>query len=337
MGDLEALSKNFAMARELWQRAAEKNDNMASIAQIKLGLMYADGLGVKQNYDQAIDWFAKASARGDMNAKLLLVACIEKKESTTNTPSIPYEFTKLFNSYGMQELKKEAPAIAERLAEHVQSYKTLDTNNRTLELINQPFDAKIAEKFLAILFSNDVIMPIQSMKELKGPGGHIYISLFFDADKHKNNNGVVKNAPALDGLLKEEKGLALFKISDMQNPICYFSYGDMLCYKIFKSLRPQRGLDGLFHRDILSKPVPAGTKARLSRPSENIFPKYARDVVGVEIEWLLGRTVNWHFELIEYPSIDSLIRFVIKIEGMEQIDQSIGKALLWYLPYPFFG
>ncbi|MBZ1893395.1 sel1 repeat family protein, partial [Klebsiella pneumoniae] len=41
-------------------------------AQVKLGLMYANGLGVNQDYQQAKSWYEKASVQNDVDAQFLL-------------------------------------------------------------------------------------------------------------------------------------------------------------------------------------------------------------------------------------------------------------------------
>jgi len=48
---------------------AEKGD---PIAQTNVGEMYADGIGVPQNYAEAIRWFRKAAAQGHAQAKEML-------------------------------------------------------------------------------------------------------------------------------------------------------------------------------------------------------------------------------------------------------------------------
>ena len=51
------------------RKLAEKGD---PIAQTNFGNMYADGIGVPQNYAEAIRWFRKAAAQGHAQAKEML-------------------------------------------------------------------------------------------------------------------------------------------------------------------------------------------------------------------------------------------------------------------------
>lgn len=51
------------------RKLAEKGD---PIAQTNYGNMYADGIGVPQNYAEAIRWFRKAAAQGHAQAKEML-------------------------------------------------------------------------------------------------------------------------------------------------------------------------------------------------------------------------------------------------------------------------
>jgi hypothetical protein len=270
MADNESSKKNYPAAGELLRRAAENKDDLVGLVQTRLGLMYADGLGVRQDYDQAGDWFTKAAIHGNRYAKLLSVSCAKKRDTATAAPSTHYEFTKLFNSYMMQEIKEKTPDLAEKLKEHSPAYKTaleegdatLHKDNEILRLFEEFLPASsplstlslsaIKEKHLALYFLSDQVIPAQHVKEFKRSDGHIYISIVEKDDGREANSNVIKTASLLDGALKDGRGLSFCKESDVENPVWSISYGDLLCYKIFKSLRPQSGLDGEFHQDILS-------------------------------------------------------------------------------------
>jgi len=49
--------KDFATALRLWKQLAANND---SEAQIRIGAMYADGMGVERNYETAANFFGWA-------------------------------------------------------------------------------------------------------------------------------------------------------------------------------------------------------------------------------------------------------------------------------------
>jgi len=61
--------KDYATALRLWRPLAEKNDVEA---QIRMGAMYADGLGVNRDYEVAADWFRRAARQGSARAQFNL-------------------------------------------------------------------------------------------------------------------------------------------------------------------------------------------------------------------------------------------------------------------------
>ena len=58
-------AKDFAKAREWYEKAAAKDDPAAMNS---LGVIYADGQGVPQDYAKAREWFEKAAAKDDAGA-----------------------------------------------------------------------------------------------------------------------------------------------------------------------------------------------------------------------------------------------------------------------------
>ncbi|MFZ7230567.1 tetratricopeptide repeat protein [Avibacterium avium] len=67
---LDAANKNdFATALKLWKPLAEQGD---ASAQFNLGLMYANGQGVKQDKAEAAKWYRKAAEQGDVSAQFNL-------------------------------------------------------------------------------------------------------------------------------------------------------------------------------------------------------------------------------------------------------------------------
>ena len=57
---------DYAIALRLWRPLAEHGN---ATAQFKLGFMYRYGIGVAQDYEQAVFWFRKAAAQGDAGAQ----------------------------------------------------------------------------------------------------------------------------------------------------------------------------------------------------------------------------------------------------------------------------
>lgn len=59
---------NYAQAFRLWQPFAQQGNGNTG-AQYNLGLMYAQGQGVAQDYQQAKAWWQKAANQGDAKAQ----------------------------------------------------------------------------------------------------------------------------------------------------------------------------------------------------------------------------------------------------------------------------
>ena len=56
-------------------KAAEQGDTEA---QFNLGVMYAKGIGVPQDYAQAVQWYRKAAEQGEIEAQFALGVMYEK-------------------------------------------------------------------------------------------------------------------------------------------------------------------------------------------------------------------------------------------------------------------
>ncbi|BBE90115.1 hypothetical protein CHBNII5_14130 [Haemophilus influenzae] len=62
---------NYQTAFKLWLPLAEQGD---ANVQFNLGVMYAEGQGVKQDDFEAVKWYRKAAEQGDADAQLNLGA-----------------------------------------------------------------------------------------------------------------------------------------------------------------------------------------------------------------------------------------------------------------------
>ena len=60
----QGVKQDYAKAVELYQKAAEQGD---ASAQYNLGIMYKNGLGVKQNYTKAKEYFGLACDNKDQD------------------------------------------------------------------------------------------------------------------------------------------------------------------------------------------------------------------------------------------------------------------------------
>jgi hypothetical protein len=59
-------TKDYARAAELWRPLAQAGDPMA---QYRLGTLYAEGLGVDHDDEQAFTWFMRAAEKGNPDAQ----------------------------------------------------------------------------------------------------------------------------------------------------------------------------------------------------------------------------------------------------------------------------
>jgi TPR repeat protein len=59
----------YATANRLWRPLAEKGD---ALAQLYIAMAFHDGLGVPQDYDEAVKWCRKAADQGQKNAQAYL-------------------------------------------------------------------------------------------------------------------------------------------------------------------------------------------------------------------------------------------------------------------------
>jgi len=84
LGALYSDDKDEDKAAYWWYRAGEQGDRLSQLflgsmatrgnimAQLYLGFMYANGLGVPQNDRKAFEWFQKAAEQGDADAQARL-------------------------------------------------------------------------------------------------------------------------------------------------------------------------------------------------------------------------------------------------------------------------
>src|SRR2546426_1549036 len=73
----EGVPQDFAQARQWYEKAATQGNAQA---QVNLGEMYARSEGVPQDYDKAMEWFQKAAAQGDADGQVRLGRMYAKGE-----------------------------------------------------------------------------------------------------------------------------------------------------------------------------------------------------------------------------------------------------------------
>jgi TPR repeat protein len=67
--DGHGVAQDFAKARELYEKAADKG---SAEAMFNLGMLYDYGYGVAQDLAKAREWYEKAADKGDASAKARL-------------------------------------------------------------------------------------------------------------------------------------------------------------------------------------------------------------------------------------------------------------------------
>ena len=78
--------QNFFNATEI---SAKKGD---MTAQYNLGVMYANGQGVTQNYSKAFEWYSRAAAQGDADAQYRLGLMYASGQGVTQNYSKAFEW-----------------------------------------------------------------------------------------------------------------------------------------------------------------------------------------------------------------------------------------------------
>jgi hypothetical protein len=171
---------------------------------------------------------------------------------------------------------------------------------------------------------------------LTGPDGFRYLGLRLAAE---SGPGVIATSAdaTINLALKEGYGIALFEGADTQQLDHVYSYGNVLCYRIFGSLRPKPHLDPDRYPETASLvTVPEGTHGLVGSPSIEILPQYARDVINRYAKAVAGEQCVVEFEVLTFPQIDHLMRIRLKVSGIEPTDEQLGQigaAAAWCLPY----
>lgn len=166
--------------------------------------------------------------------------------------------------------------------------------------------------------------------EILGPDGFPYFALY------RSTDGGRLSVDAAQTLLERGCGLALFNNpSDMQ-PAFVYRCGELLCYSIFKALRPGGRFDETRYPDTLDKPVPAGTRIVEGQLSDVILPNCASNILKRLLSERCGRPITLNPRLFEMPGIDDLFRIKLNtgLGSLPMADRVLLDATLaWCLPY----
>ncbi|MGA2402719.1 MAG: tetratricopeptide repeat protein [Syntrophobacteraceae bacterium] len=101
-----------AEAVKWFRKAADQGD---AGAQLNLGLMYLDGLGVPKDYAEAIKWFRKAAEQGIAQAQYNLGVMYWRGERASQDFVQAYMWLKLSAAQGVLGAQKSSDKLAERM------------------------------------------------------------------------------------------------------------------------------------------------------------------------------------------------------------------------------
>ncbi len=89
--------KNYSAALSEFQPLADKGD---PVAQFHLGQMFEEGLGVKQDFVQAVDWYTKAAEQGNALAQFKLGLSYAKSQGVPVDVILAYKWFSLAAAAG---------------------------------------------------------------------------------------------------------------------------------------------------------------------------------------------------------------------------------------------
>ena len=95
------------------QKAAEQGD---AKAQNMLGLRYQVGIGVAQDYKQAVAWYRKAAEQGEANAQFNLGAMYEQGKGVVQDNKLAYVWSSVSATNGDVEAATKRDLFAKRLS-----------------------------------------------------------------------------------------------------------------------------------------------------------------------------------------------------------------------------
>ncbi len=104
--------KDYAAAVKEWRPLAEKGD---APSQFNLGLMYVDGLGVPQDYNQAMTWFERSAGQDYAKAQLNLGAMYASGKGVKRDYVQAYKWLNICASKGEQKCVAQRDLVAQKL------------------------------------------------------------------------------------------------------------------------------------------------------------------------------------------------------------------------------
>ena len=90
-------------------------DQGSAGAQFNLGLMYADGQGVPQDYQEAVKWFRKAAEQGDADAQHNLGALYVKGQGVPQDYILAHMWINLSAAQSNEKAIKNRDIVASKM------------------------------------------------------------------------------------------------------------------------------------------------------------------------------------------------------------------------------
>ncbi len=104
--------KDYAAAVKEWRPLAEKGD---APSQFNLGLLYVDGLGVPQDYNQALSWFERSAQQDYEKAQLNLGAMYGGGKGVKRDYVQAYKWLNVCAAKGDQKCVAQRDLVAQKL------------------------------------------------------------------------------------------------------------------------------------------------------------------------------------------------------------------------------
>ena len=104
--------KDYAAAIKEWRPLAEKGD---APSQFNLGLLYVDGLGVPQDYNQALTWFERSAQQDYEKAQLNLGAMYGGGKGVKRDYIQAYKWLNVCAAKGDQKCVAQRDLVAQKL------------------------------------------------------------------------------------------------------------------------------------------------------------------------------------------------------------------------------
>jgi len=129
---------DYTQAARLFRPLAEQG---IAAAQLNLGLMYAKGQGVQQNYQAALKWFQKAAEQGDVSAQNNLGLMYERGRGVRQDFVLSY----MWSSVAAIAMNDDEGKAAMTRRDHVASQMTPAQIGKAQEMARRCQDTKFKE------------------------------------------------------------------------------------------------------------------------------------------------------------------------------------------------